>query len=104
MTSSFSPPLRTRANRLVVAFVTVALVYFVGWRRGMSQDEVRALAFFAPILTIIGLILVNRAFGASLLPALRRPNPALVWILAAVQHPLKTLALLRLEPHHIRLH
>ncbi len=66
-------------------FATVAGVLFVGLRRGMPADEVRALTFFALILVIVGLILINRSFGASVLSALRRPNPAQLWtaILAA---------------------
>ena len=62
------------------AFATVAGVLFVGLRRGMPVDEVRALTFFALILTIVGLILVNRSFSASVWTALRRPNPTLLWI------------------------
>ena len=66
------------------AFSIVAGVLFVGLRRGMPVDEVRALTFFALVLTSVGLILVNRAFSASVVMALRRPNPALAWILATV--------------------
>ena len=44
----------------------------------------RALAFFSLVMTIIGLIFVNRSFSASLLTALRRPNPALASVLLAV--------------------
>lgn len=50
----------------------------------MPADEVRALTFFALILSIMGLILVNRSFSASVLTALRRPNPALFWIVPTV--------------------
>jgi P-type Ca2+ transporter type 2C len=66
------------------AFAIVAGVLFVGLRRGMPIDEVRALTFFALILSIIGLILVNRSFSASVWTALRRPNPTLLWILLPV--------------------
>lgn len=66
------------------AFVLVAVIFVVALRRGMPEDEVRALAFFTLILTIISLIFVNRSFGASLLAALRRPNPALAVVLLAV--------------------
>ncbi len=45
---------------------------------------VRALTFFSLVLTIVGLIFVNRSFSASLVTALRRPNPALAWVLIAV--------------------
>jgi len=66
------------------ATATVVGVLYVALQRGMPLDETRALTFFALILTIVGLVLVNRALSASVLTALRRPNPALLWILAAV--------------------
>ena len=44
----------------------------------------RALTFFSLVLTIVGLIFVNRSFSASLVTALRRPNPALAGVLVAV--------------------
>ena len=50
----------------------------------MPVDEVRALTFFALILTIVGLILVNRSFSASVWTARRRPNPTLLWILSII--------------------
>ena len=50
----------------------------------MPPDEIRALTFLALIPTYVGLILVNRATSASVLAALRRPNQAFIWILAAV--------------------
>ena len=68
----------------VLAFVLVAIIFVVALRRGMPEEEVRALAFFSLILTIVSLIFVNRSFSASLLTALRRPNPALIWVLLAV--------------------
>jgi P-type Ca2+ transporter type 2C len=66
------------------AFVLVAGIFIVGYRRGMPDTEVRALAFFSLIMTIGSLIFVNRSFSASLITALRRPNPALAWVLVAV--------------------
>ncbi len=66
------------------AFAIVAGVLFVGLQRGMPIDEVRALTFFALILSIVGLILINRSFSASVWTAIRRPNPTLLWILLAI--------------------
>ena len=60
-----------------LAFVLVAAIFIVAVRRGMPETEVRALTFFSLVLAIIGLIFVNRSFSASLMTALRRPNPAL---------------------------
>jgi Ca2+-transporting ATPase len=68
----------------VLAFALVAIIFVVALRRGMPEAEVRALTFFSLILTIVSLIFVNRSFSASLLTALRRPNPALIWVLLAV--------------------
>ena len=68
----------------VFAFALVAVIFVVALKRGMPEDEVRALTFFSLVLTIVSLIFVNRSFSASLVTALRRPNPTLVWILVAV--------------------
>ena len=57
------------------AFALVAVIFIVASSRGMPETEVRALAFFSLVLTIVSLIFVNRSFSASLLTALRRPNP-----------------------------
>lgn len=66
------------------AFVLVAVIFIVALRRGMPEEEVRALAFFSLILTIVSLIFVNRSFSASLITALCRPNRALALVLVAV--------------------
>ena len=50
----------------------------------MPEAEVRALAFFSLILTIVSLIFVNRSFSASLITAFHRPNPVLALVLLAV--------------------
>jgi Ca2+-transporting ATPase len=66
------------------AFALVAVIFVVAFRRGMPEEEVRALAFFSLVLAIVSLIFVNRSFSASLITALRRPNPALALVLLAV--------------------
>jgi Ca2+-transporting ATPase len=66
------------------AFVLVAVIFVVAFRQGMPEEEVRALAFFSLVLTIISLIFANRSFSASLLTALRRTNPVLALVLLAV--------------------
>ncbi|MEI7608117.1 MAG: cation-translocating P-type ATPase [Rhodospirillaceae bacterium] len=67
-----------------VAFALVAAIFVVALERGMPTAEVRALTFFSLVLSIVSLIFVNRSFSASLITALRRPNPALAWVLAGV--------------------
>lgn len=67
-----------------VALAAVAVVFVTTFLGGVHESEVRALSFLALILAIIGLILVNRSFSASLMTAFRRPNPALGWILGIV--------------------
>jgi P-type Ca2+ transporter type 2C len=66
------------------AFALVAAIFVVASNRGMPETEVRALGFFSLVLTIVSLIFVNRSFSASLLTALRRPNPVLAFVLLAV--------------------
>ena len=66
------------------AFVLVSCIFVVAFRRGMPEEEVRALAFFSLILTIVSLIFVNRSFSASLVTAFHRPNPVLALVLLAV--------------------
>ncbi len=68
----------------VFAFGLVSVIFIEASRRGMPETEVRALTFFALVLTIVSLIFVNRTFSASLLVALRRPNPALALVVLTV--------------------
>jgi Ca2+-transporting ATPase len=68
----------------LLAFALVGGVYAIGKHGAMPEDELRALAFFALVLSIVGLILVNRSFSASLWAALRRPSPVLLIVLAVV--------------------
>ncbi|HYK80258.1 MAG TPA: cation-translocating P-type ATPase [Micropepsaceae bacterium] len=66
------------------AFALVAVIFVVAFKRGMPEAEVRALAFFSLVLTIVSLIFVNRSFSTSLVTALRRPNRTLALVLVAV--------------------
>jgi len=68
----------------LLAFALVAAIYVVAYRRGMPEDEARALAFFSLATAIVALIFLNRSFSASLLEAFRRPNRALKLVLAGV--------------------
>ena len=67
-----------------LAFALLAGIYLVVLRQGMAENEIRALTFFSLVLTIVGLIFVNRSFSASLLTALIRPNRSLVIVVVAV--------------------
>jgi P-type Ca2+ transporter type 2C len=67
-----------------LAFVLVAGIFLLGMRWEMPEDEIRALTFFSLVLTIVGLIFVNRTFSESLLIALLRPNRSLVIVVAVV--------------------
>jgi Ca2+-transporting ATPase len=66
------------------ALAFVAAIYVITYRRGMPEDEARALAFFSLVTAIVALIFVNRSFSASVLAALRRPNRTLKYVLLAV--------------------
>lgn len=74
-----------------VAVLTVlAATMVIAARMGMSEPDLRALMFTSLILANIGLILVNRSFGASIVGALLRPNPVLRVLLAGVAIVLAT--------------
>jgi Ca2+-transporting ATPase len=68
----------------ILALLVVALVFVVALWHGMPEADVRALTFFSLVLTFVSLILVNRAFGASVIAALRRRNRTLAIVLAGV--------------------
>jgi P-type Ca2+ transporter type 2C len=67
-----------------LAFMLVAGIFLLGLRWGMPEDEIRALTFFSLVLSIVGLIFVNRTFSESLLIALFRPNRSLAVVVVSV--------------------
>ncbi|WP_293002850.1 cation-translocating P-type ATPase [Nevskia sp.] len=67
----------------VVLAVLAALLVGAS-RAGLDEATIRALVFTVLVLANLGLILVNRSFGASLIEALLRPNRALRWLGVAV--------------------
>jgi Ca2+-transporting ATPase len=68
----------------VAALVLVSSVMALSLWAGAPSEVARSRAFLAMVLSAIGLILVNRAFGASLVEAVRRPNAVLGWVLMPV--------------------
>ena len=67
-----------------LALAIVAAIFVVAHQRGMAEAEVRALAFFSLVLSIVSLIFVDRSYSSSLLEAFTRPNGALVLVLIMV--------------------
>lgn len=68
----------------LLVFALVAGVFVIGQLRAMPETELRAITFFALVLSFVCLIFVNRSFSTSILAALRRPNPMLAVVLAIV--------------------
>ncbi|MCG6207595.1 cation-translocating P-type ATPase [Rhodopseudomonas sp. HC1] len=68
----------------LLVFALVAGVFVIGQFRAMPETELRALTFFALVLSFVCLIFVNRSFSTSILAALRRPNPMLAVVLVIV--------------------
>ena len=64
----------------VSVLVAVALLYALVLEAGTSEPQARAIAFAAIVFGNVGLILATRSRQATLLETLRRPNPALWWI------------------------
>ena len=67
-----------------VGFAPVLCLVLVGLQRGMPDDEIRALAFFTLVLSVVSLIFVHRSFSTSLRRAFDWHNQALRLILAFV--------------------
>lgn len=68
----------------VLVFSAVAIWSWHFAAAGAEDDLLRAAAFFALVMGIASLILVNRRFSPSLRSAFGRPNPALALVLGAV--------------------
>lgn len=68
----------------LLAFALVAAIFLIALHWGMPENEIRALTFFSLVLTIVGLIFVNRTFSESLLTALLRPNRSLAFVVVVV--------------------
>ncbi len=64
----------------VVVLAFVAGIYTFAVLRGLPENEIRALTFFALVFAIIDLIFANRSASASLIAAFRRSN----WVLSLV--------------------
>jgi Ca2+-transporting ATPase len=65
-----------------IAFAALAALYMIALHEGLPEDDVRALTFVSLVLVNLGLVLVNRNFGASARDLLGRRNAALAWILS----------------------
>jgi Ca2+-transporting ATPase len=56
----------------LVALALTAGIFVVALEQGMAEAAVRSLTFFALVMSIVGLILVNRSFSTSIATALTR--------------------------------
>jgi Ca2+-transporting ATPase len=65
-----------------IALMVLAGLYTIGLRNGLPDDDVRALTFVSLVLVDLGLVLVNRSFGASLRDLLGQRNRALIGVSA----------------------
>jgi Ca2+-transporting ATPase len=59
----------------------LSAVFVVTLARGKGEAEARALAFTTLIVANLALILANRSLTGTIASTLRRPNPALWWVL-----------------------
>jgi Ca2+-transporting ATPase len=82
------------------ALLLVGGIVVEATKRGMPEGDVRAVGFFSLVLAIVGLIFVNRSFGAHGRRAFRLSNPALAIVLLTVA---ATLSLTLLWPVATRL-
>jgi Ca2+-transporting ATPase len=66
-----------------IVFVAAAAVFWIAYRRGMPESEVRSLAFVTLVIGNVVLILTGRSFSTSVARAFSRPNPTL-WIVLGI--------------------
>lgn len=64
----------------VSVLLVVLAVFAIAMRRGLGEDDARALSFTTLIIANLGLILTNRSWSRSILQTLRSPNTALWWV------------------------
>jgi Ca2+-transporting ATPase len=55
-------------------------VYLIALRRGLHEEDARALTFTTLIVANVSLIFVNRSWSRTVLATLRSPNTALWWV------------------------
>lgn len=63
-----------------VLAVTLA-VFAIALKRGLSEDEARALTFTSLVMANLALILTNRSWVTSLIGILKKPNAAMGWVM-----------------------
>ena len=81
----FSPGfLAWAAAQGLSALGVVVGVFFIAMKRDMPVPEMRALCFFALVVAILCLVLVNRSFSPSLRAAFAHPSLAMLMVLALV--------------------
>lgn len=68
----------------IVAALAIGSVTLYGWLGGMEADRVRTIAFLSLVLGVLGLVLVNRSFSASVIRAVLRPNLPLAVVAGVV--------------------
>lgn len=61
--------------------IIVLAVYAVSLYRGQGEMEARALTYTTLIIANLGLILTNRSWSGTIPETLRKPNPALWWVI-----------------------
>jgi len=67
----------------VLVLALVAGLFVMALHQNLPEPDARALSFAALVAANLGLVLVNRSLGASILAAFARPNAALWWVVTA---------------------
>jgi Ca2+-transporting ATPase len=64
----------------IIVLVIILAVYGIALYRGRGESAARALVFTALVIANLGLIFTNRSWSRTILEMLRRPSPALWWV------------------------
>jgi Ca2+-transporting ATPase len=64
-----------------VAFAVVLAVYLSAMTAGLSDDQLRTLAFVTIVVANLALICTNRSWSESMVASFRKPNAAFWWVI-----------------------
>jgi len=64
----------------IIVLLIILAVYGIALYRGQGESDARALVFTALVIANLGLIFTNRSWSRTILETLRRPSPALWWV------------------------
>lgn len=64
-----------------VILLALLAVFSSGYSQGLAEGEVRAFTFTTIVIANLSLIFIDRSWSSTMFETIRRPNPALWWVI-----------------------